>query len=202
MGNESLEFSGFEDVRKISTLLSREYTYNFLKLLMNYRDISASEAASRLELHIKTAQDFLEGLTELGILEKKSVKEDKRPYFRYSVLKNDLRINLDISAFSFPGLDEFKKKRIREIKESGAVFKEGKEMAIRAVTIFKGKGRSRVSNRINLTHCQGKFLFHLPFPTGEPMAVEKIIVKSGLNKECLPEIYDIVQLMIRNKVIE
>ncbi|MCK5220255.1 MAG: hypothetical protein KAR14_01620, partial [Candidatus Aminicenantes bacterium] len=64
MGNESLEFSGFEDVRKISTLLSREYTYNFLKLLMNYRDISASEAASRLELHIKTAQDFLEGLTE------------------------------------------------------------------------------------------------------------------------------------------
>ena len=58
----------FREVSQTSDLLARDYAENFFRLLARYRDISASEAASRLDLHIKTAQDFLEELNTLGIV--------------------------------------------------------------------------------------------------------------------------------------
>ena len=63
----------FKQVQKISNLLAKPFARDILKLLVNYQDISASEAATRLDLHIKTAQDFLEELTALGIATKRGV---------------------------------------------------------------------------------------------------------------------------------
>ena len=57
----------FETAAKLGTLLSKSYAQPMFELLVTYRDISSSEAASRLNLHIRTVQDFLESLTELGI---------------------------------------------------------------------------------------------------------------------------------------
>ena len=88
----------FKKVSKISALLSKVFAGEFLRLLVVYQDISASEAASRLDLHIKTAQDFLEELTALDIVEKNEVYEKKRPYFRYSLKKKKLTIEVDFSA--------------------------------------------------------------------------------------------------------
>ena len=51
--------------------MAKDYAEAFLTLLVIYRDVSASEAAARLNIHIKTAQDFLVGLEEAGILEKR-----------------------------------------------------------------------------------------------------------------------------------
>ena len=56
----------FAAARRLGACLSRDYADEFFRLLVNYRDISASEAASRLGLHIRTAQDFLEALAELA----------------------------------------------------------------------------------------------------------------------------------------
>ncbi len=58
----------FKTAAQLGTYLSKDYAREFFRLLVSYQDISASEAASRLGLHIKTAQDFLEGLTGIGIL--------------------------------------------------------------------------------------------------------------------------------------
>lgn len=77
----------FKQVQRMANLLSKPFAGDILKLLVNYQDISASEAATRLGLHIKTAQDFLEELAALDICEKKEVYEKKRPYYRYK-LKN------------------------------------------------------------------------------------------------------------------
>jgi hypothetical protein len=59
----------FQEASKLSSFLAKDYAEAFFRLLVNYQDISASEAASRLNLHIRTAQDFLEGLTNLGNLQ-------------------------------------------------------------------------------------------------------------------------------------
>ena len=75
----------FRNAAKLGTYLSKDYAEDFFGLLVNYQDISASEAVSRLGLHIRTAQDFLEAMASLGILEKEEVYEKKRPYFRYSL---------------------------------------------------------------------------------------------------------------------
>ena len=69
----------FRTAARLGSLLAKDYAEDVFDLLVNYRAISASEVAARLTLHIKTAQDFLEGLTELGILSKDEVLEGKRP---------------------------------------------------------------------------------------------------------------------------
>jgi len=55
----------FEEVSKIANFLARDYAADFLRLLVVYKTISASEAAPLLEIHIKTAQDFLDGLAKI-----------------------------------------------------------------------------------------------------------------------------------------
>ena len=197
-----IKISGFGKVSFISNLLSREYASDFLKLLINYKSISASEAASRLEIHIRTAQDFLDGLVEAGIVEKKIHREDKRPYFRYQILNHELDIKLNLNEFRDPELYHFPDLMIREAKGSGAIFTEGKNNSFRAITLFEGRGRSRKEKRISLTQCQGRFLFHLPFPTQDFMLIKKILERSGLEESFLSEISDIVRLLKEESVIE
>ena len=71
----------FETAAKLHSFLSKSYAQAIFELLVTYRDISASEAASRLSLHIRTVQDFLETLTQLGIPSRQEVRENKRPIF-------------------------------------------------------------------------------------------------------------------------
>ena len=90
----------FDDARRLGACLSRDYAGDLFRLLVNYRDISASEAASRLNLHIRTAQDFLETLNDLGVLSREEVFERKRPYFRYALASNRVRLDLDLEDLS------------------------------------------------------------------------------------------------------
>lgn len=192
----------FKMVSRLGSLLSKDYAEEFLKLLATYRDISASEAASRLGLHIKTAQDFLDGLHSLGVASKTEVYENKRPYYRYSLEKMRIVLDLDLTALTAGGgvsLDE----KIRERKDSGAIFKtSGRGDFISAIHYFSGSGRDRSGRKLNLTNNQGKFLFHLPFPTEPSSTVGDIIGKAGIDESYTAEILDMVDLLVRLSIIE
>lgn len=194
----------FKMVSRLGSLLSKDYAEEFLKLLATYRDISASEAASRLGLHIKTAQDFLDGLHSLGVASKTEVYENKRPYYRYSLEKKRISFELDISAL-MDGRSggASPRDKIRELKNSGALFKtSGRGDFISAIHYFSGSGRKRSARKLNLTKNQGLFLFHLPFPT-EPFAtVGDIIGKAGIEEPYTSEILDMVDLLVQLSIIE
>jgi predicted transcriptional regulator len=203
MDQDTVKDKNFKDSQKLTAVLSKEYTRDFLRLLLIYRDISASEAAARLNLHIKTAQDFLEVLLGAGIVEKHEAAEKKRPYFRYSLKENRIQITIDLDALYDPREHASKKNwRIRERKNSGVLFKEGRDERISAVFIFQGEGRARTERRLSLTDCQGRFLFHLPFPTEEVLSIEKICDKAGLGNNCIPEIIDLVEMLKEYGVLE
>lgn len=85
-------------LRLVSTVISKDYAEDLFRLLAAYNSISSSEAASRLNLHIKTVQDFMEVMAELGILEKAEVYEKKRPYFRYSLKMKKITMELDLGS--------------------------------------------------------------------------------------------------------
>ena len=72
----------FKQAAILGSYISKDYAEDLFGLLANYRNISASEAASRLNLHIKTVQDFFEAMASLGILGKEAATESKRPYYR------------------------------------------------------------------------------------------------------------------------
>jgi len=194
----------FNAIARLAGLLARPFAAGLFRLLLTYRDISASEAASRLELHIKTAQDFLDALCEEGISAKEEVFEKKRPYFRYRLLRDHFQIDVDLRQL-LQKEDPTARlgQPIREKKDSGALFTTAANQSqISFVTIFSGKGRARKERRISLTAAQGKFLFHLPFPTAAFAEIGSILEKAAIDREYLPEIIDMVDFLVEHAVIE
>jgi len=194
----------FKKAAKLGSLISKEYSEEILRLLFDYKSISASEAASRLDLHIRTVQEFLEGMVELDFLSREEVYEHKRPYFRYFLKQPKIKMELDLDSL-FKRIDYSAKwvKKIRERKNAGARFTTTRDnKSIGMVIIWIGKGRSRKERKINLTAAQGDFLFHLPFPSAQYLSIQKIMQKAGIDKNVLPEILDMVELLKQYQVIE
>ena len=193
----------FKTAAKWGAYFSKGYAEEIFRLLVNYKDISASEAASRLNLHIQTAQDFLESMTSLDILSKKEVYEKKRPYFRYSLKKKKIVMDIDLASLLEQKQPEGKlTRKIRENKDSGARFTTARyDPYFSSVAIWIGEGRERKERKINLTIPQGKFLYHLPFPTAEFLTLTEIMQKAGVDKIHSPEIIDIVELLEKYEVI-
>ncbi len=193
----------FENAARLGALISKDYAEDFFRLLVNYQDISASEAASRLSLHIKTAQDFLDNLTVLGITKKDEVFEKKRPYFRYTLIQSMIDLKIDLSIYEKENPGQGLSRLIREMKENGANFSVAKSGdSFSAVTIWEGEGRERQEQKISLTTPQGKFLFHLPFPQAKPLTIIDIMEKTSLESDYSAEIQNIVDELIRLEVIE
>ena len=194
----------FKEAAILGSFLAKDYAEEFFKLLVNYKSISSSEAASRLNLHIKTAQDFLEAMTELKILEKEEVYEKKRPYNRYTLLVNRISIELELESLGTKTDPEDQSAmRIREHKNAGVNFYTARNSQyFSSVAVWIGKGRERNERKINLTIPQGKFLFHLPFPTAYFESIDTIMKKADIEESELSEILDIVDALIELKVIE
>lgn len=193
----------FDTAAQFGTYLSKDYAADFFRLLVNYQDISASEAASRLNLHIRTAQDFLEGLANLDLVDKKEVHEKKRPYFRYTLNTSIINITVDLSEFAKKNLGEGLTRLVREKANKDANFSISRSGDFfSAVTIWMGDGRERKVKNISLTIPQGKFLFHLPFPKTRPLSIADVMEKAGLEKEYSSEIQNIVDELEKLNVIE
>ncbi len=193
----------FRTAAKYASLLSKDYAEDVFALLVNYQAISSSEVAARLDLHIKTAQDFLESLVELGLLAKEEVLEKKRPYFRYILTQKRILIDIDLMQVRKELTSESLSLRIREKPNAGARFAASRgDDFIVSVTIWTGEGRDRQERKIKLTSPQGKFLYYLPFPNTAPLSIVDIMHKAGIEDELAAEILDLVQILEIHHVIE
>jgi predicted transcriptional regulator len=195
----------FKEAAKLGSCLSKDYAEDLFRLLATYKSISASEAASRLGLHIKTVQDFFEDLYSLGIIGREEVYEGKRPYFRYWPEENRITITIDLTSFSKSDepVDSRLAKQIREKKNAGVKFTTSRNNDhISSVTIWIGDGRNRTERKSNLSVPQGKFLFHLPFPNAGFLSIQEIMKRARTSSENIPEILDIVSALIELGVIE
>jgi predicted transcriptional regulator len=193
----------FTTAAKYASLLSKDYAIDVFALLVNYQAISASEVASRLDLHIKTAQDFLEGFAQLDVLEKEEVIESKRPYYRYNLKTKRLVIDIDLEQVRQPASHNSLSLHIREKEDTAARFSLARDgNHISNVTIWSGEGRERTERKIKLTTPQGKFLYHLPFPKATPLTITDIMHKASLDEAHAPEVLDLVQMLLKYGVIE
>jgi predicted transcriptional regulator len=194
----------FNRVSNIASLLAKSFARDFFRLLVTHVDISASEAASRLDLHIKTAQDFLEGLYHEGIVARNEAVDGKRPYYRYSLERRNIKIDLNLDDIFKSELAKTPgKEMLRERKNNGAVFyTPGNQDYISSISLFVGEGRQKKERKISLTKPQGKFLFHLPFPNSDYKEIREIMKKAELPQHVLPEVFDVVGELIQIGIIE
>ncbi len=194
----------FKTAAKLGLYISKDYAEDIFRLLVAYRDISASEAASRLNLHIKTAQDFLEAMAELNILTREEVYEKKRPYYRYKLTKRKITMEIDLDPLYQKQQSNGKlSRKIRVRKNAGARFSVARNnQYISSVSIWIGEGRERKERKINLTTQQGKFLYNLPFPSADYQSIAEIMHKAGLGEKHASEILSIVKELAKYNVIE
>ncbi len=196
-------YMDFSKAGKLGNYLAKDYAREFFELLVNYQDLSASEAASRLGLHIRTAQDFLEAMMSLDILERQEVYEKKRPYFRYTLITEHIHMDIDLTRIQHEQTPDDLNYRIREKTNTGANFSlsRGGDY-ISHISLWSGNGRDRKELKLSLTRSQGLFLYHLPFPNTDPLLISDIIRKADIGEEYIPEILDIIRRLIKHEVIE
>lgn len=193
----------FKKAAIISNYISKEYAEKIFRLIVAYQDISASEAASRLGLHIRTVQDFLDTMASYDIIEKKEVYEKKRPYYRYAIKKKKIEIVIDLDHEFDSNNDNKSEFKIRELKKSDAKFSVARNGEyFSSVTIWIGEGRAVKERKISLTIAQGQFLYYLPFPDAEPLQIDEILRKGKIDDANRPEILDIVNELFEMKVID
>ena len=194
----------FDKIALFGSFIARSYARDILSVLYTYQDVSASEAASRLGLHINTVQEFLEGMHRSGVAGREEVYEKKRPYFRYKLASEILKIELDLkSLFRDRESPDMTALKIRERANSFATFKRAKhDPYFSSFTVYVGTGRDRQEKRVNLTTGQGRFLYHLPFPDAPFKRIDEIMEAAQIGPEQLPEIMDIVGLLKEYGVIE
>jgi hypothetical protein len=195
----------FKKAAILGSYISKDYAEDLFRLLATYRDISASEAASRLDMHIRTVQDFFEAMASLDILEKKEVFEKKRPYYRYALKTNRIRMEIDLLPLIKKQEQPVGKlsKSIREKKNAGARFTTARNnQYISSVIIWTGEGRQQNERKINLSIPQGKFLFNLPFPGADFLSIAEIMERAGVEEMNISEILDIVEELMKYGVIE
>jgi hypothetical protein len=193
----------FERAAQLGACLSKDYAAEMFRLLVNYRSLSASEAASRLNLHVQTAQSFLETLATLGVLDKEESLEKSRPYYRYSLKTPRITLDLDLGSLAVDDPPASLGRRIRERRNAGARFTEARGgNAISSVVVWSGEGRSQEERKLTLTEAQGAFLYHLPFPGAEPLSVAAIMRKAGVDESRASEILDIVERLEGLGVVE
>jgi len=203
----------FETAATLGALLAKEYGRAMFELLVTYQDVAASEAASRLNLHIRTAQDYLDGLAALGIAAKTEVHEGKRPYFRYALEEREIAVELDLGDLVRRQPGDDLARCIRERAGSGADFSPARgDNAISSVS-FRADDRedgaapdrgtrARKQRRLHLTTPQGAFLFHLPFPDADPLPVAEIMRQAGVDASLAPEILDLVTVLVEAGAVE
>ncbi|MEN8224269.1 MAG: hypothetical protein ABFS05_02815 [Bacteroidota bacterium] len=194
----------FKRAAILGSYMSKDYAEDLFRLLVTYQDISASEAASRLNLHIKTVQDFMEAMASLDILIKKEVFEKKRPYYRYALKTRFIDMRIDLNPlFDVQHGDARSSQKIRESSNAGVRFSTSRDgQYISHVAMWIGQGRDRKERRINLSIPQGKFLFHLPFPSAQAMEIGDIMKKAEVEDIHHSEVHDIVKELIEYGVIE
>lgn len=194
----------FKKAAKLSSFLSKDYSEDLFRLLWTYTSISASEAASRLNMHIKTIQDYLEAMHAIGILGRHEVTEKKRPYFRYKLISPMIKIELNLEELFLQEASEGAlSDRIRECAGTSSRFSVSRDgQYISNVVIWIGMGRDRRERKINLSMPQGRFLFYLPFPSAEPESIASIMSKAEIDQNNKKEIMDIVNDLATFGVIE
>ena len=136
-------------------------------------------------------------------MSKTEVSEGKRPYFRYVLHRTDLNFNFDLGQLRQNHNSNEISKKIREARNSGAIFTEGTgPESISSIRLFVGKGRGRKERKLNLTGKQGRFIYFLPFPNEDPLEVGQLLQKAGLQNNDLPEILDLLNLIREYGAIE
>ncbi len=168
-------------------LFTNEKTLKILVILHKYRNktASASDIAKILDVHISTAQKYLEILHDYQLVDKKTAAHKPGKPTYYTLTTGELTINLDMAHLSST-LEEDETIPNPVIREK--VFSQRKinyildeNNFIREITwIQRAKDGRRVKRGIILSDAEIQFMKYLPHPTMQPEPFLEICEKGQI----------------------
>jgi len=190
--------------------LGKEHALAVLEILFIRGSRTASEVARELDIHISTAQAYLETLQNFGILGS-GPRDGRKGLVEYSLINPTLVITVNlasiIDAKAKIARGKAAKYRIRE-KAGAKVSYEWDEpqrkiLSINFMERSKAFGRLNIAKSIQLSEVEGRFLWAMPQSTEAKASVLELAQKAGVDGPLdLIPVVELVEMLAREKVIE
>ncbi|MFX1294080.1 MAG: hypothetical protein ACFFD2_04380 [Promethearchaeota archaeon] len=205
-----MNFNKFEVIskktKKLSNLIGKEHTDKILHILYKTPNKSASEIAKILNIHIATAQSYLEDLEKFDIVKFRIRKEGIKPYKEYFLIKTKIRIEIDLNELDKVDQKEqeiLRRTRIREKKDLKILYEINQEKSIiKRIHFYEDIGRKNIQYSLDLDELEGRFTWFIPFPSAELQTILKICEKAGIYKIHQQKIIELIKKLEEFGLIE
>lgn len=173
-------------MQRLFEILGKRQAFAILVHLHSHPNTTASEIAAALGIHIATAQKYLEGLEEGGILLSRERPSKPRTAQEYHLSDSKFTLEIDIEKLA----EEEKKKAddrklarifVREKSRPDVAYEwDDAEKRITAVLFFRKGLRRRMEQKLALSKEEGRFLWSVPFQSEKFMTAAEVMVAAGL----------------------
>jgi len=176
-------------MERLFEILGKKQTSAILVYLHRHPDSTASEIASALGIHIATAQKYLEGLEEGGILASRERPSKPRTAREYWL--TDTRFTLELDVVQLAKEEEQRERyprltftMVRERARPDVAYEwDDADKRITAVLFFRKGVRRRMERKLSLSKEEGRFLWNVPFQSERPKSVSEVLWAAGLKLE-------------------
>lgn len=179
--------------RRVAALLAREKTGEILARLRSRPYLAASELARLEDIHIATAQRYLQELLETDLVGVRRRSGANRPTQEYWLREPHIRIDIDLQGL--PGLSEdellgvAKRLGVRDAGNTQIVYDAHPETGVvQGILVLSDKPPRLVSRRLGVASSVGRFLSRLPGRTEAHDRVWDVMQQAGLGVSDLPAV--------------
>jgi DNA-binding HxlR family transcriptional regulator len=176
-------------MQKLFEILGKKQAFAILVYLLRHPKSTASELASALGIHIATAQRYLEGLEEGGLLFSRERPSKPRTAQEYWLVDSKFTLEIDVGALAEEeerkgGSGRLAALFIREKARPDVAFEwDDSGKRITAVLFFKKGMRRRLERKVGFSKEEGRFLWHTPFQSEKFKSVAEVLREAGLELE-------------------
>ncbi len=180
--------------RKLAAVLGKEVTGRILAVLAHESYLSASDIASRLHIHIATAQKYLMEMKEAGLVNSRWRRSPTRPTEEYWLSKDKITIEIDLrSDVGRKDMESLANSLTLSLRRdvNVAIDSDDSKKMVSEILVLGDGDRPIIGNRIKLDNVEGRFAWHLAEePTN--VRVMDVVEKAELDSKYLPQIMDLV----------
>jgi hypothetical protein len=191
-------------VRRRAAVLGKGLSMQILGYLSSSPYSMASEIAGHFDIHIATAAKHLSEMEKARLVSHRMRQTGRRPAKEYFLLSDTIKMEVDFSKVAGnqegPGLPG---ERIRErANENVAYDWDPERPIIKEIITLGGDGDRKKAERILLDEVEGRFLWHVPFPGGEPRTPTEIAEEAGIGKGDLSRIHLFLDRLLDVGIVE
>lgn len=179
--------------RRVAALLAREKTGEILARLRSRPYLAASELARLEDIHVATAQRYLQELLETDLVGARLRKGANRPTQEYWLREPRIRIDIDLEGM--PGVAEeellgtAKRLGVRDAGNAQVVYDTHPQTGVvQGILILSESPPRLVSRRMSVIPSVGRFLSRLPGRSEAPRHVWDVMQEAGLGVADLPAV--------------